>query len=61
MNFTKGKARFEILAEKKRQKYAGRPVIEENVDHGRWLAGSKAKEWPVGATWVASLGIVYGV
>jgi hypothetical protein len=52
------KAPFQIRQEKRRAENADRPVIEANVPLDRFVALSKAKQLPVGAIWVATMGIL---
>lgn len=43
-----------------RRQYGHRPVIKENATIDEWHRMSRAREVPVGAIWVASLGTIYG-
>lgn len=53
-------APFEIAKHKALEANAHLPVLLEDVNYDRWRALSIAKQVPVGAKWVACLGIVYG-
>ena len=39
---------------------ANREVLHENINFDQFRKLSKAREIPVGASWVAALGIIYG-
>ena len=51
-------APFQVRQEKRRAENADRPVIEANVPLDRFIALSRAKQLPVGAIWVATMGIL---
>lgn len=53
-------APFEMTKHKMLQKYAGREVIRENVGFDDWKRMSTARQIPVGSTWVAALGVIFG-
>ena len=53
-------APFQIRQEKRRAENAHLPILFENVSYDQWRKLSANKEIPVGATWIATLGIVYG-
>lgn len=52
-------APFLVSQEKARAKYAGWTVFKDDVGYDQFRAMSRAREIPVGATWVAALGTVY--
>lgn len=59
--YTRGPmAPFEIKRQKALNEYAHRPVLMENIGYDEWRRLSGMKQVPVGAIWVACLGIVYG-
>lgn len=41
-------------------KNAHREIIKENVAHEEWLRLSRERAVPVGASWIAALGTIYG-
>lgn len=51
---------FMISQQKLLNANAHLPVLFEGIDYGTWCKLSKEKQVPVGAKWVAALGIVYG-
>ncbi|MBZ9759466.1 hypothetical protein LB553_01005 [Mesorhizobium sp. CA8] len=51
-------APFQVRQEKRRAENADRQVIEANVPLDRFVALSRAKQLPVGAVWVATMGIL---
>ncbi|TGR83028.1 hypothetical protein EN866_34430 [Mesorhizobium sp. M2D.F.Ca.ET.223.01.1.1] len=51
-------APFQIRQEKRRAEYADRQVIEANAPLDRFIALSRSKQLPVGAIWVACMGIL---
>ena len=51
-------APFQVRQEKRRAENADRPVIEANAPLDRFIALSRAKQLPVGAIWVATIGIL---
>jgi phosphate/sulfate permease len=53
-------APFQIRQQKRLAENAHRPVLFENINFDQWRKLSANREIPVGAIWVASLGIVYG-
>lgn len=53
-------APFEIQRQKALTEYADRPVLFEDISYDQWRRLSAEKAVPVGAIWVAALGIVYG-
>lgn len=53
-------APFQIRQQKRLAENAHLEVLFENVNFDQWRRMSMAKEIPVGAKWVASLGMVYG-
>src|SRR5687768_6206012 len=53
-------APFEIARQKALAENSHLPVLFEDVNYDTWKRLSKEKLVPVGARWVASLGIVYG-
>lgn len=59
--YTRGPmAPFEIKRQKALNENAHRPVLLENISYDEWRRLSATKQVPVGAIWVACLGIVYG-
>lgn len=52
-------APFQVLQQKRLAENSHLPVIAENVNYDQFRKMSAMKEIPVGAKWVASLGIVY--
>ena len=60
--YTPGKlAPFEVARQKALTANAHRPVLFEDVSMEMWKRLSAEKQIPVGASWVACLGIVYGL
>jgi hypothetical protein len=53
-------APFQIAQQKKFAENSHLPVLFENINFDTWKRMSKEKQVPVGAKWVASMGIVYG-
>jgi hypothetical protein len=53
-------APFQIRQQKRLSENSHLPVLFENISFDQWKRMSAAKEVPVGAKWLASLGIVYG-
>lgn len=53
-------APFEIAKQKALSANSHLPVLFEDINYDQFRKLSAAKEIPVGAKWVASLGIVYG-
>ncbi|TGR82327.1 hypothetical protein EN866_34855 [Mesorhizobium sp. M2D.F.Ca.ET.223.01.1.1] len=51
-------APFQIRQEKRRAENADRPVIEAHAPLDRFIALSRSKQLPVGAIWVACMGIL---
>jgi len=51
-------APFQVRQEKRRAENTDRPVIEANVPLDRFIALSRAKQLPVGAIWIATIGIL---
>lgn len=59
--YTRGPmAPFEVKRQKALNENAHRPVILECVNYDEWRRMSSQRQVPVGAIWVACLGIVYG-
>jgi hypothetical protein len=53
-------APFQIAQQKKLSENSNRPVLFEDINFEQWKRMSAEKQVPVGAKWVAALGIVYG-
>lgn len=53
-------APFEIKMEKARAENAHLPLLFENVGYDQWRKLSQQNQIPVGAKWVAAIGVVYG-
>ncbi|MBZ9807674.1 hypothetical protein [Mesorhizobium sp. ESP-6-2] len=53
-------APFQVRQQKRLAENAHLPVLFENITYDQWRKMSAAKEIPVGAKWIATLGIVYG-
>ncbi len=53
-------APFQIKQQKRLAENAHLPILFENISYDQFRKLSAAKEIPVGARWVASLGVVYG-
>lgn len=59
--YTRGPlAPFEIKRQKALNTYSHLPVLLEGIGYDDWRRLSHQKQVPVGAIWVAALGIVYG-
>lgn len=52
---------FETLVEKRKQRFAGRPVLQSGVDYNNFRQLCKAKTFPAGASWDWQSQNVYGV
>ncbi|MBZ9894227.1 hypothetical protein LB545_07700 [Mesorhizobium sp. BR1-1-6] len=53
-------APFQVRQQKRLAENAHLPILFENITYDQWRKMSLAKEIPVGAKWVGTLGIVYG-
>lgn len=53
-------APYEVLRQQAWTRYQGWEILFEDVSHSRWLDMSKTGKLPVGAIWVAALGVVFG-
>lgn len=53
-------APFQVRQQKRLSENSHLPVLFESISYDQFRKMSAAKEIPVGATWVASLGIVFG-
>jgi hypothetical protein len=51
---------FEIAKQQSLNENANRAILHENVCFDQWCKMSRRREIPVGAKWVARLGIVFG-
>lgn len=60
MNRGKLSAPFEIKKQRLLGAHASRPVLFERVSFDQFKRLSQEKQLPVGASWVAALGIIYG-
>lgn len=51
---------IEISRQQAFAKFAGHPVLFEDIGHEQWIKLSKSKSVPAGAVWCAQLAIVFG-
>lgn len=56
----RGLAPFQITQQRLLAENAHLPILFENISYDQWRKMSREKQVPVGAKWVAALGIVYG-
>jgi hypothetical protein len=55
-----GPAPYEITRQKARERYAGRPILFEDVSWDQFRALNVQGKIPLGSNWVACLATVYG-
>lgn len=53
-------APFELSQQRKWERHGHLPILAEDINFDQWKRLSAERQFPVGAVWVASLGVVFG-